>query len=83
MGLVDRIDERPGGVDDDLCGAREGGACVDVAQVDVPASALSSGALERHVVGACGPGVQRRADEPEDEPGVVVHDVGVGVLDAA
>ena len=48
-----------------------------------PAVADAVGADQFDVVGGCGAGLDRRAHEREHEPGVVVDEVGVLVLDPA
>ena len=83
MGLVDGVHIRARCVDDDLGLARVGGAGVGVLQGRVPHAVAQFRVVQGDVVGADRAGVERGTHEVEDEAGVVVHDVGVGVLDAA
>jgi hypothetical protein len=81
--LVDLVDERSGGVDDRACRGGELVAGVDVAESHRP---LPAGAFGRHhldVVGRGCTGVDGRPHEREHEPGVVVDEDAVVVLDAA
>ena len=81
--LVQPVDEGSGGVDDDLGAALEFLARIDVAQMSVPPVAVTSGRHQLDVVGSGGTGFDGRPDEREHEPGVVVDEVGVAVLDGS
>ncbi len=81
--LVDAVEVRSGGVDQHLGVAAELASGLAVAQLRMPATAVSFGAGQFDVVRGDGTEVHRGADEAEHEPGVVVLEDGVGVLDAA
>ncbi len=80
---VVRVDEGPAGVDQDPGPHGEGAARDHVARVDDPHPTLPPGARGLDVVGRRAPVVQRAPDEVPHEAGVVVVEVGVGVLEAA
>ena len=79
-GGVEPVDERPDGVDDHAGAGRQLLARVGVAQPAHPAVALPLGGDQLDVVRHGRTGLDGRAHEGEDEPGVVVDEVGVLVL---
>ena len=82
-GGVEPVDVGAGGVDDRAGLQLEAFAGLQVGKAELPVTIAALGIDQVDVVGHRRPGLDRRADEPEDEAGVVVAQVGVPVLDAA
>ena len=88
LGLLPRqrvvgVDERSGGVDQRLRADLERAAGDHIAGLRHPGPVDALRAFGGDIIGGDAAVVQRRADELEDEPGIVVMQVGVGILEAA